>query len=269
MHTGRMEPIVVFADILGFANLVLDLEPKISHIDYAYYSATSVETLFEEFGGRTEDPLTSAFVCFHRLLDLQIERLMRADPIDSVVFSDAAYVSFRDPGVATEFAVRLMRDLIRFNIPARRGVSTGTFRPLRLATDVAEGLRRHSSQFLGSGVVRAYRAESCGLKGMRIFIHPDAEVIEDFPGELISVEGSKGYEKRTASVERELNWLHPVPPWIPDKGGQKRPSDYAKLRAQVEDMSRYAPKEAQDHYAETLVALDRMDSIAMPDWWPP
>jgi len=43
---------------------------------------------------------------------------------------------------------------------------------VRLATDVAEGLRRHSSQFLGTGVVRAYRAESCGLKGMRIFVHP-------------------------------------------------------------------------------------------------
>lgn len=113
MKSGRTEPIVVFADILGFADLVLDLDPRIGVIDYAYYSATGIESLHEELGARTEDPLTTAF------------------------------------------AAGLMRDLIRFRVPARLGLSTGTFRAVRLA------------QFFGTGVVRAYRAESCGLKGMR------------------------------------------------------------------------------------------------------
>lgn len=268
MNSGRAEPIVVFADILGFADLVLDLEPRIGVIDYAYYSATGIEKLHEELGGRTEDPLTSAFVCFHRLLDLQIETLMRSDPIESVVFSDAAYVAFRDPSIASEFAVRLMRDLIRFGVPARMGVSTGTFRAVRLATDVAEGLRRHSSQFLGTGVVRAYRAESCGLKGMRIFVHPDAQLTEDYPGELVSVAASAGYADRRIPVERELNYLHPHPPWIPQADGAKRPSDYEALRAAVTEMGRHAPKAAQIHYAETLAALGRMDGIDIPEGWP-
>lgn len=268
MHSGRTEPIVVFADILGFADLVLDLEPRIGVIDYAYYSATGVEKLHEEFGGGSEDPLTTAFICFHRLLDLHIETLMRADPIESVVFSDAAYVAFRDPSIASEFAVRLMRDLIRFAVPARMGVSTGTFRAVRLATDVAEGLRRHSSQFLGTGVVRAYRAESCGLKGMRIFVHPDAQLMEDYPGEFVSVAASAGYANRRVPVERELNYLHPHPPWIPQKNGAKRPSDYEPLHAAVSKMARFAPKAAQIHYAETLAALGRMDSIEKPEGWP-
>lgn len=266
MNSARAEPIVVFADILGFADLVLDLEPRIGVIDYAYYSATGIEKLHEELGRRTEDPLTSAFVCFHRLLDLNIENLMRADPIESVVFSDAAYVAFRDPGIASEFAVRLMRDLIRFGVPVRMGVSSGTFRAVRLATDVADGLRRHSSQFLGTGVVRAYRAESCGLKGMRIFVHPDAQLTADYPGELVSVATSAGYVDRRTPVERELNYVHPQPPWIPQADGSKRLSDYEALRAAVTEMGRHAPR-AQIHYAETLAALERMERIEMPEGW--
>jgi hypothetical protein len=268
LNSGRTEPIVVFADILGFADLVLELESRIGVIDYAYYSATGIEKLHEELGGTTEDPLTSAFICFHRLLDLHIEHLMRADPIESVVFSDAAYVAFRDPGTASEFAVRLMRDLIRFGVPARMGVSTGTFRAVRLATDVSEGLRRHSSQFLGTGVVRAYRAESCGLKGMRIFLHPDAQLTEDYPGELVSVADSAGYADRRIPVQRELNYLHPYPPWIPQENGAKRRSDYEALRAAVAEMGRHAPNAAQIHYEETLAALGRMDVVEMPQGWP-
>ena len=264
MNSPRTEPVVVFADILGFADLVLELEPRVGIIDYAYYSATGIEELHEELGGRTEDPLTSAFVCFHRLLDLHIETLMRADPIESVVFSDAAYVAFRDPGVASEFAVRLMRDLIRFRVPARMGISTGTFRAVRLATDVAEGLRRHSSQFLGTGVVRAYRAESCGLKGMRIFVHPDAQLTGDYPGELVSVSPSSGYADRRTQVNHEVNYLHPHPPWIAQADVVKQPSDYEALREAIADMGRHAPEAAQIHYAETLAALDRMDAIGRP-----
>ena len=43
MNSERTEPIVVFADILGFADLVLDLEPRIGVIDYAYRSAMVVQ----------------------------------------------------------------------------------------------------------------------------------------------------------------------------------------------------------------------------------
>jgi hypothetical protein len=91
------------------------------------------------------------------------------------------------------------------------------------ATDVAEGLRRHSSQFFGTGVIHAYRAESCGLKGMRIFVHPDAQLTEDYPGELVSVGASAGYVDRRIRVERELNYVHPPPPGIPQADGTKTP----------------------------------------------
>lgn len=261
------DPIVVFADMLGFAELVLDLDPRIRIIDYAYYSATGIDELHEELGNRREDPLTSAFVSFQRLLDLHIERLMRADPIESVVFSDSAYVAFRDPGVASMFATDLMRDLMRFGIPAPMGIGTGSFRAVRLATDVAEGLRRHSSQFLGTGVVRAYRAESCGLKGMRIFGHPDAELKEGFPGQLISVAGSSAYSERRILVDHELNYLHPVPPWIPLEGGSQRPSAYDALREKVMEIARYAPDKVQIQHTETLAALERMNAIETPEGW--
>jgi len=50
-----------------------------------------------------------------------------------------------------------------------------------MTTDISDEVRRHSSQFLGTGVIRAHQAESCGLKGLRIFIHPDSEMVEDWP----------------------------------------------------------------------------------------
>jgi len=35
------------------------------------------------------------------------------------------------------------------------------------------------SQFLGTGVVRAYETERCGVAGMRILLHPDLEPLLD------------------------------------------------------------------------------------------
>ena len=54
--------------------------------------------------------------------------------------------------------------------PVAHGIGQGTYRGLRLTIDISDEVRRHSSQFLGTGVIRAQRAEFCGLKGLRIFI---------------------------------------------------------------------------------------------------
>jgi hypothetical protein len=35
------------------------------------------------------------------------------------------------------------------------------------------------SQFLGTGVVRAYQTERCGVPGLRILLHPDLEPLLD------------------------------------------------------------------------------------------
>ena len=63
-------------------------------------------------------------------------------------------------------------------------------------------------------------------------------------------------------VERELNYAHESPPWIPNEDGTPKDHDYVRLRAKVTEMRRHARSEEHVHYDETLAALDRMNSIA-------
>jgi hypothetical protein len=223
-------------------------------------SRDELQESFQEWG---DDPLTRTFNGFHRLLDLQLSECMKADPVQSIVFSDSAFVAFNDGGVASYFAGRLMRDLIGFGIPARMGVGTGSFRGLRLTTDISDEVRRHSSQFLGSGVVRANRAEGCGLKGMRILMHPDAQMIPGFSCELVSVEGSACFEGRNPAVIHEFNYLHLSPPWIePGEGEPTHEERYQALVASVKVMMERVHSDYKIHYTETLAALARMKAAA-------
>lgn len=147
---------VVYADILGFSNLVMSLPGAIGLLDGFYYSSMSLAHLRESFAQEPiPDPLTRTFAAFHRTLDIRISELVNCDPVQSVVFSDSAFVVFRDLNTAICFAQDFMRDLISFRVPIRMGIGRGTFRGLRLTTDISDEVRRHSSQFLGTGVIRA------------------------------------------------------------------------------------------------------------------
>ena len=97
---------------------------------------------------------------------------MNCDPVQSVVFSDSAFVIFRDHNTAIGFAQYFMPDMVSFRVPVRTGIGRGAHRGLRLTTDISDEVRRRSSQFLGTEVIRAHQAGSCGLRGLRIFIHP-------------------------------------------------------------------------------------------------
>ena len=92
-------------------------------------------------------------------------------------------------------------------------------------------------------------------------------VREDYPGELISVAASVGYTERRIPVERELNYLHPYPPWIPQADGTKRSSDYDAIRQAVTETIGQCSDAAQIHYSESLAALDRMNAIEAPEGW--
>src|SRR5689334_3758801 len=107
MPTNRSESIVLFVDVLGFADLVMSLDSAAAPIESAGCMAMSKEVLRQYCDAWNNDPLTRTFIGFHRLLDLQIESMIEADP-EAVVFSDSAYVSFRDAFFATWFASRFM-----------------------------------------------------------------------------------------------------------------------------------------------------------------
>ena len=88
---------VVYTDILGFSDLVMSMPGVIGLLDGFYYSTMSRAQLrasFEE--APAPDPLTRTFAAFHRTLDLRISELLNADPLQSIVFSDSAFLVFRD-----------------------------------------------------------------------------------------------------------------------------------------------------------------------------
>ena len=251
---------VVYADILGFSRLVMSMEGAIGLLDGFYYSAMSLAQLKQSFAEEpVPDPLTRTFAAFHRALDIRISELVNADPLQSIVFSDSAFVVFRDLNTALYFAQSFMRDLISFRVPVRMGIGRGSFRGLRLTTDISDEVRRHSSQFLGTGVIRAHEAESCGLKGLRIFIHPDAEMKEDWPGDFCKITDETTQPKMARPVTQELNYCEHDPDFTAKPGGPQTLEEAdGELAAAVTEMMLAAPESAKMQYSQTLAALARM-----------
>ena len=88
-------------------------------------------------------------------------------------FSDCAYLIYDDPEsflLATGIAMRWFYHCA----PVRGGIGYGNF---GLGTSVHSSNPRGTSteaSFFGSALVRAHAAESCGLKGLRAFVHASA-----------------------------------------------------------------------------------------------
>jgi len=80
----------VYADILGFSDLVMSMENHIDMLDGFYHSAMSRAELRKSFEEWSPDPLTRTFAAFHRTLDLRVSELVNVDPLQSIVFSDPA-----------------------------------------------------------------------------------------------------------------------------------------------------------------------------------
>lgn len=249
---------VVYADILGFARLVLSHDFLIDSLEDFSPSVSSEDELREQLEEAQGDNLTRTFTVFHHTLGLKVNSLQSIDSLQCIAFSDAAFVAFRDSFTALHFAEDWMRMLLSFRVPVRMGIGTGSFRAIRFITEVSKAVRRHSSQFLGTAVVQAHQAESCGLKGMRIFVHPNAKFTGELESHLCGVHEDTSHLK--TKVRRELNYLHFVPAFILDP--EKADSKIHKFVHAVTAMRRHAPVKKQDHYDATLHALALMDGQA-------
>jgi hypothetical protein len=247
---------IIYADILGFAHLVTSNEDSLAFLDGFSHEVRSQAELRERFEEDPPDLLTRTFVAFHRLLDLRLTQLVNIDPLQSIAFSDSAFVVFRDQTTSIAFAQAFMRDLISFDVPVRMGIGRGSFRGLRLTTDISDDVRRHSSQFLGTGVLQAHHAESCGLKGLRIFIHPEAHLHEDWPGDVCEVTDET--PQKEPSVRHELNYLEHLPDYVPRPGAPTASEANVELVARVTAMRDRAPAPVKNLYEQTLAALVRM-----------
>lgn len=190
---------ILFTDMLGFADLVEKEGDELNELNPIFtgvelYSPSPAESL-----------LGYRFINFHRCLNEARTRLQEMGAGTGIVFSDSAFFRIETIDNAINLARLLMFDLVTSEIPARMGIARGSYRMLRFLTDSSAHVSFHMSQFLGTGVVRAYQTERCGVPGLRILLHPDLEPLLDKEAlRIIPVIASKELK---LDVQSEVNYL--------------------------------------------------------------
>lgn len=173
IDTQSTNRVVVFADMLGFAALT-----EANPIDIPMLNAHSRPFLYDnisEILSRPKNPLTDAFSQFHNSVEGTIMLAKMGFPLTAITFSDSVFVATNYLFEATTFAINLARSMLTYKVPVRMGIAFGSFAALKFRSDVSADGGDHAAQFLGTAVVRAYKAEKCGIKGMRILLHPSVE----------------------------------------------------------------------------------------------
>jgi hypothetical protein len=237
---------VAFGDMLGFAQLVLD-QPDTDEVrlaravlDWHRRGKSKVA------GGR---PLEDRFVRFHNILNGLLDELRFNQRLTSVVFSDSFFVVADDGDSILALCAQMMRVMLMNDVPMRIGVAYGSFCLLESRQSTDPTRRFHTVQFLGKGVVNAHRAESKGLKGMRVGLHQS--VIERDPTLLPDVAIELPEEQWYADCRHELNYIHPQLMPI-DPSTQDLIAKVNEMRSKPENLG------SIEHYDSTVQAVARM-----------
>jgi hypothetical protein len=237
---------VLFVDVLGFADLVEEDEEL--HIQWA----ATLSYMRASMRSRAGTALQKLFDSFHRAIrDTLAEQQV---PPPAIVFSDSAFISESTLMRTLEIARALMRRLVEGEVPARMGLGYGGFTAARFSTET-EGMRtNHISEFYGTAVVRAHRAESCGVIGMRILIHPSV---------IVRIEESRKPAMPVSHKPVPLPWTVSLPTAAPKYGvthelNYLAEASHKSLDKKVLAMSVRAPVKVYSYYDETLIALQRM-----------
>jgi len=237
---------ILFVDMLGFADLVEkegdelnDLNPIFTGVEL--YSPSPSESL-----------LGYRFINFHRCLNQARIRLQEMGTGTAIVFSDSAFFRIDTLENAINVARSLMFELVTSEIPARMGLASGSYRMLRFLTDSSDNVSFHMSQFLGTGIVRAYKTEYCGVPGLRILLHPDLEPLLDREAlRIIQIQPS---ENMRLNVHSEVNYLETTDNHLGPDYDDCIQFDCLRWMAGLTDES------LQYHYKETFNAWNLMRS---------
>jgi hypothetical protein len=149
--------------------------------------------------------LSGSYELFHkRLTELSWEFHLFIHSL--IIFSDSAFLVTPELRIAQQFAMDMMGYCYQWQIPLRAGIGYGNFARLAFSTlSRPSGALVADSPFLGSSIVRAYRAQSCKARGFRIFLHP---TVTASAGPLWFYTELAEHE-RSDRADRELNFLHP------------------------------------------------------------
>jgi hypothetical protein len=252
------EKVVLFADMLGFAALTeaypVDI-PRLTAYDGPMAAGLA-------YIGAPENRLAHAFSLFHFRVRSALTLARIQHPLTAISFSDSVFVATDHLFEATGMAIQLVQSLMRSKIPVRVGVAHGSFVALRFRSDVipSTGEGDHASQFVGTGVVRAHAAEECGIKGIRILLHPSVIPLLNDPAHnpVTTRKGSSplirtqecspaeiGKASRTG-VQQEVDYWHQG---VTDEGAAWKG---------LQEMWDAAPTTALEQYEATAEAINRM-----------
>jgi hypothetical protein len=235
---------ILLADMLGFAELVESEGEEINELNPIFsgvelYSPSPAENL-----------LGYRFINFHRCLNEARVRLQEMGTGTAIVFSDCAFFRIETLDHAIDLARSLMFDLVSSEIPVRMGIARGSYRMLRFLTDSSAHVTFHMSQFLGTGVVRAYQTERCGVPGLRILLHPNLEPLLD--KQALRIVPVKPGANMRLNVQSEVNYLDVTHNHLgPDY------EDCIQFDC-LRGMAGITEEQFQYHYAETFKAWNVM-----------
>ncbi len=191
------EQTLIYVDMLGFADLTekhprrIETDQQLSTCDRTVVSTAATQTQFN---------------LFNRVLDCCIDDQPRHGGITAMLFSDCAFLNLGYSLRAAPLATDLMREFIKAGVPVRMGIGKGTFYSFGYSTDAgADSMLVSKSRFIGTAVVRAHDAEKCGGKGMRIFVHPEVDDLDNNHSDFRILNLPLPYE----DANRELDYLHP------------------------------------------------------------
>lgn len=236
--------IVLFVDMLGFSALIEQQGDEVNELSPIFNSMELYDPIL------SESLLGDRFANFHQCINSARERLQTMGNGTGVVFSDSAFFRMDDLAGAVRLARSLMFELVSSEVPARMGLARGSYRTLRFVTDSSEQVVFHMSQFLGTGIVRAHKAEKCGLAGLRILVHPDVDDLLD--KESLRIVPITPVEGMSLGVRSEVNYLE---------------SNSAHLGSDFDDVIQFdclramagdAGEHFQYHYVETFKAWNLM-----------
>lgn len=249
-----VDRVVLFVDMLGFAALT-----EAYPIDIAMLNAHNrpFSSGLEMILSTPKNPLTDAFHGFHFALRWAVDMANMHRPVTAITFSDSAFVAFAHLVDAANLAVDLLRSMLSQRIAVRIGIAFGSFAALRFRSDVTADGGDHAAEFLGTAVVRAYRAERCGIKGLRIFLHPSVHpLLVDAvhnPGEPPAV-GRAIRTMECPALERanRIGVQYEIDYW------ELAPTKEASAWRGLQEMWDKAPNDALEHYQATAEAINRM-----------
>jgi len=243
--------VVLFADVLGFASLVetCPLDPSLLKMQARPLSATIDSIL--QVGG---NDLIRTFSGFHETLKWALFSADMRHQFTAISFSDSVFIATQYAHEAIGLAAEILQSLIARKIPARIGIGFGSFAAIRFKSDITPDSGDHAAQFLGTSVVYACAAEKCGVKGLRILLHPSVMPLLSDPQHNPA---SSGLGKRvlqchenesgnTAGVRHEIDY------W------RLAPTKEASTWKALQDMWDKAPASEVIHYEATVSAINRM-----------